>query len=302
MVLPPRPPLRVARLTRKVSAAILLAALLSAGPARADLEVWYRQDRVELVDGTVIECFVVISGPRGAVVVMEDKARSKPKEAEKAEQVGEAEKTEQAEEAEKQEVPLKQEFIPADVIRRIVRGENNGEKKGFQTALELAHKVIRGTGFRPGQQQAAPAQQQARPGQPAVPGAPAPAAPVLPAQPRILPATPPTPGQPQAVAPAIKPPPKEVAEAYLTRFPELRAAAERLLGTSANVPAEIQKLIESDPAARPALEEFLGAFFQPAQPLLRSPGMTTPGRKAGGAYSPKPKVKPPPPADQQKQD
>ena len=237
-------------------AVCLAAGLFCAASARADLQVDLRRDVVELVDGTRIECIVLIETRRGVLVAVADPKR---------------------------EGGSKQEFIPADKIRKITRGEGNGQMQGFQTEVELCQKVIQGTGFRPPQ----PATKKDE--TPVVPAGPIqPAQPVNPAQP--------APAQPLTNRPAPKLSPKELTSAYFSRFPALREAAEQLLGGSANLQETLQRSFEGDPGAREQLEKFLELYLQssiPAAPAAGEPTVRKPEAPKPPGGKPKPKPAPP---------
>lgn len=232
---------------RKTSARLACAGLTAAlltgfslpewTSARADLQVNTRKDVVELVDGTKIECTVLMEGPRGVLIAVKD-----PKD-------------------EKKEA--RQELIPLSKVKRIVRGKDEGAIEGFQTSEELARKVIQGSGFR---------EKKEKPTEPMLP-----TGPLNPAQPLVH--------NPQAPAsPTLQPTPnkkltaKDVTEAYLTRFPALKDAAELFLGGGANAQAILQKAQEGDPVLGEQVRTFLGLFLQgataaPPQPANKTPAL-----------------------------
>lgn len=98
---------------------LLLA--LTPGALRADLEVHTHRDTVVLEDGTEIACRVLMLTQKGVLVVVAD-----PDDAEKK----------------------SQRIIPSEKIRSIIRDERNGVIEGLLTETELARKVIKGAGFR----------------------------------------------------------------------------------------------------------------------------------------------------------
>ncbi len=107
--------------TRAADLFVLLLAFLLCGAARADLEVNDRTDTVELVDGTIIDCVVLMVADKGALIVEGD---AKDKE------------------------HRRQRLIPKDQIAHITHGKAKGSISGYQTDTELARKVIQGNGYR----------------------------------------------------------------------------------------------------------------------------------------------------------
>ncbi len=103
-----------------VSGLILLFAA-AAFPARADLEVNGRVDKIVLTDGTEIECVILMVADNGALIVESDP---------------------------KDKTVKKQRLIPKSQIAKVIHGEANGTISGFQTDTELCRKVVQGTGFR----------------------------------------------------------------------------------------------------------------------------------------------------------
>ena len=101
-----------------LSCALLCLASFS---VRADLEVNGRVDKIELTDGTVIECVVVMEAANGALILEGDP---------------------------KDKAARRQRLIPKNQIVRIIHGEANGKIDGFQTDTEQCRKVVQGTGFR----------------------------------------------------------------------------------------------------------------------------------------------------------
>jgi hypothetical protein len=106
---------------RAKSLVVLLCALCCFSPARADLEVNGRVDKVVLTDGTEIECVVLMVADSGALIVESDP---------------------------KDKSARRQRLIPKNQIAKIIHGEVSGKIDGFQTDTEQCHKVVQGTGFR----------------------------------------------------------------------------------------------------------------------------------------------------------
>jgi len=194
------------------------------GPVYADMQAFVGQDTVELVDGTRIECLVVMESPRGLLII-----RSDP---------------------EKGEDGHRQEFIPASQVKSVTRGVRLGETKAFPTDNELAQKVIQGSGTK-------------------TPATSKPVTPLLPTGP-IAPATPPVTQKGPAPMPAPAPAKgalasKDLASAYLQRFPALEDAVGQLLGGRSQLVEAMDKAL-ADPAARLEAERMLDLFFQASRP------------------------------------
>lgn len=228
--------------------------LAGSGTAHADFHVNVRRDKVELQDGTTLECQVLMETQRGVLVVVKDPENEKS---------------------------VCQKLIPAGKVKKITRGLDEGQIKGIKTDPELARKVVQGSGYRK-EADLAP--------KPPV----NPTGPVTPAQPYAPPAVNPPPPGPQPVSNS-KLSPQDVAEAYLSRYPALREAAELFLGGSTQVAPLFQRAKEGDATVREPLEGFLNLF-------LKSRGATPPTDRDPRA-PPKPVppsklTKPPPPAPQ----
>lgn len=101
--------------------AMLLLIAVFSGSVRADIEVNHRKDKVVLVDGTEVECLVLMETTTGVLIVEADPA--------------DEEKT-------------CQRIIPLEKVSKVVHGKPDGRIAGFQTETKLAHKVVQGTGFR----------------------------------------------------------------------------------------------------------------------------------------------------------
>lgn len=139
-----------------------------------------------------------------------------------------------------------QRILPLDKVSKVIHGKPDGTISGFQTEAELAHKVVQGSGFRKedsGNVKDTGTNWGERPI-----------------------ATTEGTTTPKSNVPASALSPKELQEAYLSRFPGLKDAAGALLG-----PERTLQLIEQgqkgDPLVRKQLEGLLGMFVkQEAQP------------------------------------
>lgn len=208
-------------LTRLVLGALL--SLCLSATLWADLQAFVATDVVELKDGKKIQCLILMESSRGVLIIMPD--------------------PEQGEDA------YRQQFIPKNQIKQMVRGPRQGGTKAFQTDTELARKVIQGSGFQP------EAASRAQPAEPITPTGP------------IAPATPPVTARP---APAPVPAgekgalqARDLTEAYLQRFPALEEASQ-MLGGRTLLAKSIERTL-ADPAARQEAERLLDMFLQTAE-------------------------------------
>ncbi|MBE7462165.1 MAG: hypothetical protein HS116_01615 [Planctomycetes bacterium] len=214
--------------------ACALSACLAAGicplPAWADVQVNYRKDKVILEDGSEVPCIVVMQTPRGVLIIV-----ANPKDPDGK--------------------PI-QKIIPAEKVKEVQRGPDEGKVKGFQTSSEQAQKVVQGSGFR---------EQERKP---------VPEAPVIPqgkigkldtSDLTMLPGETTTP-QPKLVS-NTKLDSKEVADAYLARFPQLGEIAGLFMGNRSQVQTEFKRAMEGDAQARRELESYLNLFLPTDTPV-----------------------------------
>jgi hypothetical protein len=199
---------------------MLLACVFSIFSVRADLEVNRRRDKVVLVDGTEIECLVLMETKSGVLIVEVD-----PKDKDKT----------------------AQRVIPIDTVAKVIHGKPDGTIAGFQTDKELAHKVVQGTGFRKEESVGRPKESLGEWGQTTSLGSGE---------------KPVAHGNTPASALSVK----ELQDAYMARFPELKDAAAALVG-----PDRTTQLLDlaqkGDPLVRKQMENFLGLFVRSdAQP------------------------------------
>lgn len=236
---------------KTLTAVILLCFFCACGALRADLEAIVRADKLILTDGTEIECQILAITERAVLIVETD--------------------------ADDPEI-RKQRAIPRHAIKSIERGENEGLVEGFQTGTELGRKVITAAGFR---EDAEPKSggagaKEKKGGDEKVAADPKdPKAKKEPKKKEVVtgPVGPKGPGKAgvvfggktaklanEGVAGTIKGQPRELAEAYLQRFPALRDAAQSFMG-----PDQLQKSFEQiqkgDAAAKSQAESFMGVFF-----------------------------------------
>ena len=224
----------------------ILAVLMFSAPVRADLQVNLRRDKVELTDGTVVECIVLMQTERGVLIAVKDPDK---------------------------EDGVIQKVIPAAKVKSVTRGKDAGEVKGFKTEEELARKVIQGSGYRKDDGDAPP---------PAPVDPTGPVAPVTPllTDPKLKPA------EPEKVVANSKLSPKDVANEYLSRFPDIRAAAQIFLGGSDRLPELFDRAQKGDKVVRDQLEEFLRLFLSSVQPPVQS--KAPPNKQPAKPGAPKP--------------
>ncbi|MCZ7649308.1 MAG: hypothetical protein M5U26_29300 [Planctomycetota bacterium] len=230
----------------RLAAALLgLALALCAGQARvrADLEVNTRKDLVTLKDGTEIECIVLMESPRAVMVVVKNPDDPEGK-------------------------PI-QKVIPAEQVAKIERGKWEGTVQGFQTTQEQTQKVVQGSGYRK-------VEKKEKDDGPVVPvgriGK-------VDADTTLLPG--PTTPQPKLIS-NTKLDPRQVSDAYLTKYPALVEISELMLGSSKQAEGLFKKAMDGDPEVRKQLESYLNLFLtEPAQAPAVTPGAPAPGKPAG---------------------
>lgn len=224
---------------------LILCAALWVAPLRADLEVNVRKDTITLTDGTVIPCLILVITEKAVLVVETDPEDSEVR---------------------------RQRAIPRHVIKSIERGESDGATEGLQTESSLARKVIAGTGFRDEEtpKSKEPKEKKTDKKDPndkttAVPDKkpktkPVPTGPIGPDKGGITYGGNVTKIPTQGAAGGIKGSPKDMADAYLQRFPALREAAQSYLGAD-RLPQTFDLIQKGDGPVRAQAESFLGVFM-----------------------------------------
>jgi len=209
------------RICRDFFLAAVIVALSSAHTrTHADLQTDQRIDKVVLKDGTEIECMVLMVTRRGALIVEQD-----PKDKDQT----------------------RERIIPNDQIERIDRGESDGTTAGFQTAKDLAHKVIRGSGFRKTEKKKDKKDEEAEKkpvGNPTL---------VMGKAKTIS-------THPTGTASTGKLTAQDISNSYLSRFPVLKSTAQTLIGSD-RLPQLIELAQKGDPLARKQVEGFLKLFL-----------------------------------------
>jgi hypothetical protein len=222
----------------------LLLAVSTAPLARADLQVNLRTDTVVLNDGTRIECIVLMVTSKGVLIVEPDPA--------------DKDKT-------------RQRVIDAAEVKEVLPGQPDGSVTGFQTDTERAHKVIQGAGFRKEEpKKTAQADPKSTAGNA---GVQAPKAPQDTGNAVKVTA------DKTPLGAASKLTAKEIADAYMARFPMLKSAAQNLLGLE-RVPFLIEQAQKGDPLARRQVEGFLKLFLTDGSQLAEKPAASAPIEKA----------------------
>ncbi len=201
-----------------------------------DLQVNERKDIVILTDGTKIECNVVMVTSRGALVIIKEQKKA----------------TEENAENEGPEETAKQVLIPIHKIKKIIRGRDKGRTKGFQTDVEQARKVVKGTGFRKKKK----AEEVITPDLPT--------GPIKKAE-LLLPSKVLKPGINQPVKNSVQTP-KKLADAYLSRFPDIKNLAQTYLGNSSAVVQIFTKAQKGDPILHEQLKGVLDILLQDSPP------------------------------------
>ncbi|HYF48164.1 MAG TPA: hypothetical protein VEJ63_02085 [Planctomycetota bacterium] len=234
---------------------LILSALLLCFSAYADLQTDARVDKVVLKDGTEIECVVIMITKRGALIVEQD-----PKDKEQT----------------------RERIIPADEIERIDHGEADGSKPnlGFQTDKELAHKVIKGSGFRRTEKKKDKKDEEAE------------KKPVTNQQ-LVMGKAKTITTDPLAAATG-KMSAQDLSSAYLSRFPVLKSTAQTLIGTD-RLPQLIDAAQKGDPLARKQVEGFLKLFLGGDNSTLNEkPQATAPQKPVKPAKPERPQRQPAP--------
>lgn len=207
----------------------VLALFFLGTPSHADLQVNLRADKVELNDGTVIECIVLMETARGVLIAVKDPDK---------------------------EDGIIQRVIPIANVKKITKGEDQGQMKGLKTEEELARKVIQGSGYRKdGHDISKPLPIN-------------PTGPIEVVQPVVGP-TKPTGIDVKPVANS-KLSPKDVANEYLSRFPDLREAAQVFMGGGERVGELFQTAQTDDPVLHDQLDNFLTLFLKSVEPPDKS--------------------------------
>ncbi|MBI3829613.1 MAG: hypothetical protein HY291_08855 [Planctomycetes bacterium] len=238
------------------AAALLTLAAVLAVPVHADLQVNLRKDKVELTDGTVIECIVLMETDKSVMIAVKDPDK---------------------------EDGVIQRVIPSGKVKKITRGPDEGKIKGLKTDAEMASKVIQGSGYR------ANDHDEDKP--PEI----NPTGPVEAVQPVTPVKT--TDNTPKPLANS-KLSPKDIANEYLSRFPDLREAAQVFMGGSDRVGELFQNAQQNDPVLRQQLDGFLTLFLKSIEPPEKASG-----KQAKPNPNKPPAAKPPapkPPAPQPK--
>lgn len=269
-------------MSRYVLLCLSLCAALSVAPAHADLEINLRQDTITLTDGTVIPCIILVITEKAVLVVETDPEDSEAR---------------------------RQRAIPRHVISKIERGEHDGATEGLQTESLLARKVISGTGFRDEESPKAkepkaknddkkdPNDKTATPVKKPKETKPVATGPVGPGKTGIVFSGKATKLATEATAGTIKGSPKDMADAYLQRFPALRDAAQSFLG-SERLPQAFEQIQKGDGPVRSQAESFLGVFMgsdtSAIGQMMAQGGIGAPIRPGRGERGPKrlPKERP----------
>lgn len=233
-----RPPF--ARLASRIGCALLAALLLEllAVPAGADVQVGNRKDTVVLKDGTRIECIVVMSTPRGLLVIIQNPEK---------------------------EDETHQEFIPADTVKEVIRGQADAQDtmKGFKTETVETQKIVQGEGYR----KAASSKKKKKGAE---------TGPILPTG-KIGPAEPLVETGLKTVPVGLQPlantklSPKEIVDAYMQRFPELDQATEYFLGGNAKAEALIKKATTGDVGTSDYLKALLKPLLEDVEATPKGP-------------------------------
>lgn len=223
--------------------ALIVCATFWAAPLRADLEVNVRKDTVTLTDGTIIPCIILVVTEKAVLVVETDPEDSEVR---------------------------RQRAIPRHVIKSFERGESDGATEGLLTESALARKVIAGTGFRDEETPKAKEPKEKKTDKKDTndktattekkPKKTVPEGPVGPGKKDIVFSGKATKLTAEGVAGAIKGSPRDMADAYLQRFPALREAAQSFLGAD-RLPQTFEQIQKGDGPVRAQAESFLGVFM-----------------------------------------
>lgn len=227
------------RLAARAACALLAAVVLEllAVPAGADVQVNNRKDTVVLKDGTRIECIVVMSTARGLLVIVQNPEK---------------------------EDETHQEFIPAETVKEVIRGQTNEQEtvKGFKTEIVETQKIIQGEGYRK-----AASKKKKKGGE---------TGPILPTG-KIGPAEPLVESGLKTVPVGMQPlantklSPKEIVEAYMQRYPELDQAGEYFLGGNAKAEALIKKATTGDVGTSDYLKSLLKPLLEDLENSQKTP-------------------------------
>ena len=230
-------------LRRACLASILLCFSMAVLPLHADLLLNQRRDKIELDDGTVVECIIIMETPTGVLVLLPEKTEGQG---------------------------AGQKIIPRARIKNITKGTDEGRMQGFQTETDTARKVIQGTGFRD--------TLKAKDNAPATPGGPiGPIAPIV--QPAGTGTGIPVPA---AYAKPMKLSPSEVVKEYLARYPELKQSGGWLLNDPSRASQWLDKAITSSPEVRARVEDLLNRLNQSQAETLTQGPMVAPGAPSRG--------------------
>jgi hypothetical protein len=191
--------------------------------AWADLEIPVRKDKVELTDGTVIDCTIIAATERGVLIVETDPDDPDVKH---------------------------QRTISRKFIKKIERGPNEGANAGLQTEGKLGRKVIVGSGF-DDEIATKGKKEDAEPKKTAVNTPRGKKDIVFEGKAAQL--------KRGAAAGGMKGTPQELADAYLQQFPALNEAAQALLGDK-RVPQMFEQVAKGDGASKAQIESFLKVF------------------------------------------
>jgi hypothetical protein len=204
---------------------LTVASLLFASSVFADLKTNRRVDVVVLKDGTEIQGVIIMSTAKKIVLIVQD--------------------TKDTDDAKK----CRERILSRDEIERIEIGVEEGSHEGFTTEVENAQTVISGTGFRKEEKT-----ETSKSGDKKSPPGLGTHAPLSMGKAKTIST------EPTVVIPG-KMSSKELAEAYLSRFPVLKSAAQMLIGTE-GVVSLLDSAQKGDPLARKQADEFLKLFLE----------------------------------------
>jgi hypothetical protein len=195
-----------------------------ATPARADLQVNQRVDKVVLKDGTEIQCIVLMVTSKNVLIVEAD---------------------------DKDKEKKRQRIIPFEDVDHIDYGKSDGSTTGLETDAELAHKVIQGTGFR--KEDTKKEKEKKEKDDKEKKKTPTGNQPLDTSKIKNI--------APEKLASSTgKLSAKDLSDAYMSRFPVLKGTAQTLIGLD-RVPQLIDAAQKGDPLARKQVEGFLSLFL-----------------------------------------